>query len=188
MRAVFFVIVLMFWAAPLCGQEQVDRPVPPITDVIRRAQQAVDSGQAGPSGSPIFPQVWCGEIDEEATRDHCWQAYRASLSYYETGLEHRARVFAWQHFSTRIIFFVVLGLVVVGVYFAWVQFRRGLAQQAIESPEGTDKATAQTGHEVEISPKGIRVSSPVLGVVILALSLAFFYLYLVYVYPITEIF
>jgi len=31
------------------------------------------------------------------------------------------------------------------------------------------------------------VASPVLGVVILVISLAFFYLYLVYVYPIEEI-
>jgi len=31
------------------------------------------------------------------------------------------------------------------------------------------------------------VSSPVLGVVILVISLAFFYLYLVHVYPISEL-
>jgi len=31
------------------------------------------------------------------------------------------------------------------------------------------------------------VSSPVLGVIILVISLAFFYLYLVFVYPIKEI-
>jgi hypothetical protein len=31
------------------------------------------------------------------------------------------------------------------------------------------------------------VSSPVLGVIILVISLGFFYLYLVYVYPISEI-
>jgi hypothetical protein len=35
---------------------------------------------------------------------------------------------------------------------------------------------------------GIKVSSPVLGVVILVISLAFFYFYLVYVYPIENIF
>jgi hypothetical protein len=42
--------------------------------------------------------------------------------------------------------------------------------------------------EFEASAKGIKVSSPVLGVIILVISLAFFYLYLVYVYPISEIF
>ncbi len=35
-------------------------------------------------------------------------------------------------------------------------------------------------------PRGIRVKSPILGVVLLTVSLAFFYLYLVFVYPVTE--
>lgn len=55
-----------------------------------------------------------------------------------------------------------------------------------------DAGAGKTGdakeHSVELSTSGIKVSSPVLGVIILALSLAFFYLYLVYVYPIKEIF
>jgi hypothetical protein len=38
--------------------------------------------------------------------------------------------------------------------------------------------------DIEFSGKGIKVSSPVLGVVILAISLGFFYLYLRHVYPI----
>jgi hypothetical protein len=42
------------------------------------------------------------------------------------------------------------------------------------------------GTSLELSTTGLKVSSPVLGVVILALSLGFFYLYLVYAYPIQE--
>jgi hypothetical protein len=45
-----------------------------------------------------------------------------------------------------------------------------------------------TSTTLEASATGIKLSSPVLGVIILALSLAFFYLYLVHVYPIEEIF
>ena len=41
---------------------------------------------------------------------------------------------------------------------------------------------------LELSAKGIVVNSSVLGVIILGLSLAFFYLYLVYVYPIQNVF
>ena len=40
--------------------------------------------------------------------------------------------------------------------------------------------------QLEVSAKGIVVNSSVMGVIILALSLAFFYLYLVYIYPITD--
>jgi len=175
-----YLLALMVLAAPLRAQETVDRPsLPPIGEVIQRAEQGVDTARATVDDTPIDLDTPCNEIDDDETRDLCWQAFQARLRYYESGLEHRARVFAWQHFSTRVIFFVVLGLVVVGVVFAWLQFRRGMK----EPP-----AAGQPDHELELSAKGIKVSSPVLGVVILALSLAFFYLYLVYVYPITEIF
>jgi hypothetical protein len=40
---------------------------------------------------------------------------------------------------------------------------------------------------LEISTTGLKVSSSVLGVVILAMSMAFFYLYTRYVYPIQEV-
>jgi hypothetical protein len=42
--------------------------------------------------------------------------------------------------------------------------------------------------EIEATLQGLKISSPVLGVIILALSFFFFYLYLKYVYPIHEIF
>lgn len=40
---------------------------------------------------------------------------------------------------------------------------------------------------IEASTSGLKVSSPVLGVIILSISLLFFYLYLAFVYPIHEI-
>jgi hypothetical protein len=40
--------------------------------------------------------------------------------------------------------------------------------------------------EIEASVTGIRVSSPVLGVLILVISFLFFYLYLIYVYPVVD--
>ena len=87
---------------------------------------------------------------------------------------HQRDVFRWQLFSAKIIFGTVILLVMAGIYFAAVQFHHGLRQ---------DKLPAQDS-EFEASLKGIKVSSPVLGVIILTISLAFFYLYLVHVYPI----
>ncbi len=125
------------------------------------------------SGSPIFPAVWCADIADSKTQVICWEAYREGLGYYRRGLLHRTDVIEWQHISTQIIFFTVLFLVGSGIYFAWVQFKNGTG--------------SQENNEIEISMQGIKVSSPVLGVIILVLSLAFFYLYLRYVYPINEI-
>ncbi len=92
-------------------------------------------------------------------------------------MRHRKNVLEWQHLSTQIILFVVLILVGMGLYFAWVQFY----SDDINLKKGQDKS------ELEISTMGIKISSPILGVVILTLSLGFFYLYLVYVYSITII-
>lgn len=87
---------------------------------------------------------------------------------------HQLNVFRWQLLSAKVIFVTVILLVISGIYFAAVQFHHGL------------KSGGQSGEqtEVEATLKGIKVSSPVLGVIILTISLAFFYLYLVHVYPI----
>lgn len=154
-----------------------------------------DTGASGSSeaGAPYLPRVWCGEISDEPTKDVCWKAYRASLGYYETGLTHRTRVFEWQHTSTVIIFWVVVGLVAAGLFFAWLQFKAALHPQP-SKPQNTDApeivaVSAGPGvSTVEFGKEGFKVSSPVLGVIILALSLGFFYLYLVYAYPIHELF
>ena len=76
---------------------------------------------------------------------------------------------------------VALALFILGLYFAAVQFHRGL---------GKKPAAGEGGETTEFvaSFKEIKVKSPILGVVILVISLAFFYLYLVYVYPVETIF
>jgi hypothetical protein len=115
---------------------------------------------------------------DAATREKYQEAVRAYYSYRTQGLLHRQATFKWQLLSSRVIFVVVLTLVFAGIYFAAIQFHAGLREEAVEA-----RVT-----EFSASATGIKVSSPILGVIILVISLAFFYLYLVYVYPISEIF
>jgi len=185
-----FAAALLLAPQILSGQETPDQPADGAAEAGASAgQQALDALRAnapnpGPlpgASSPFMPKVWCADIADVETRKVCWAAYRASLSYYETGLAHRARVIRWQHVSTIVIFWVVLGLVAIGVYFAWLQFARAMAIRPTAGEPGPT-------HSIELSVGGIKVSSPVLGVIILTLSLAFFYLYLVHAYPIQEIF
>ena len=79
--------------------------------------------------------------------------------------------------TSKIIFVTVLVLVASGIYFAAVQFHVGL--------HGKKKMETT---EIVANLEGVKVSSPVLGVIILVISLAFFYCYLVFVYPIVDIF
>lgn len=106
------------------------------------------------------------------------ESLKAYYDYRIFGFKHRAGVFSWQMTSTKVIFFMVNLLVLAGIFFSWMQFKKGLSEK--EAP------TTET--EVELSIKSIKIKSSIIGLIILVLSLVFFYLYLVYIYPIREIF
>lgn len=102
-------------------------------------------------------------------------------NYKKFGYDHRTRVFNWQLTSSKLIFVVVVFLVVCGVAFAGVQFfyayHKGGSAKAFE-----------TDTTIKASSTGIEVSSPVLGLLILIVSLLFFWLYLTFVYPVVDTF
>ncbi len=123
-----------------------------------------------------------GGMTEETTAAY-QQTLRAYYDYRQRGYQHRMGVFEWQSFSTKLIFAVVLILVFLGIYFAAIQFHVGLRRGGKSGAAGEPEST-----ELVLSVKELKVRSPVLGVIVLAISLAFFYLYLVYVYPIENVF
>ncbi len=109
------------------------------------------------------------------------KAYR---EYQLFGLMHRRETLQWNLTSTMIIFWIVIFLVLTGIVFAGLQFYKAMKIKKT----GAADPNMNLATEMEASIKGIKISSPVLGVIILVISLLFFYLYLVYVYPIDEIF
>jgi hypothetical protein len=146
---------------------------------------------------------------DSAVMRACREAWIQYFAYQRFGLAHRQGVFKWQLLSSEITFLVVVLLVVAGVFFSWVQFRAELPRhdQSKKSPgekkteelvrtevgrtsnQGQELAVqTQSVHRLKADASGFEVSSPVLGVIILALSLLFFYLYLKFVYPIHEVF
>jgi hypothetical protein len=142
-------------------------------------QERAREGAAAEGQAPRPELPAAGMLESLAAFDSASaQAYLAALrglyDYQARGFEHRSRVFAWQFYSSLMIFAIVHLIVLMGLYFSWMQFRQGWAT-GLES-------------EMELSTTGIKIRSSVLGVIILTLSLAFFYLYLVYIYPIREIF
>ncbi len=164
------VIALMFLATAAFADSHETPTDPDVDDFI--AKRVADS--LGP------PEVAQGIVLDEALEERFKAALSEYYRYHETGFAHRRAVFEWQLLSSKIIFVVVIGVVALGVYFSWLQF---MARR--RDGEGTEEGEASS---VELSVKGIKVTSPVLGVVILAISLAFFYLYLLHVYPIEELF
>lgn len=134
------------------------------------------------SFDPMLPESPNPMFSDSLTNEKYQAALQEYYNYHISGLQHRKKVFSWQLFSSKIIFVVVIILVFAGIYFAAVQFHIGMKQAKEKLQDYNDRT------ELSASMKGIKVSSPVLGVIILVISLAFFYLYLVYVFPIEDIF
>lgn len=135
----------------------------------------------GESSNVMPPTLPMGMPDIEINEDTRMEFNRSMQEFYayrSSGYQHRRHVFEWQLYSSKIIFYVVIFLVSMGLFFSGVQF-----YAAYKKNFADPKVT-----ELSASAEGIKVSSSVLGVIILILSLLFFYLYLVYVYPISEIF
>ena len=150
------------------------------------AQNSVPAPGADASGRsreapPSYPQLPEGVKMAPATDAAFQDALRDYFGYFKFGVAHRQDVFAWQLFSSRVIFWVVLSLVGLGMYFAAKQFQHGL-RTAFGKTNESDVT------EFAASLAGVRVRSPVLGVIILVISFAFFYLYLRFVYPIEATF
>ena len=127
------------------------------------------------------------------TKQKVLASFDEYLNYRISGYQHRREVFQWQLYSSKITFYVVIFLVLAGVYFSGIQFHRSMGQRrprVVADKEVTQVVSTGKEEVTEITAtlKGIKVSSPVLGILILVISLAFFYLYLRYVYPIEEIF
>ena len=136
-----------------------------------------------------------GDLDPEM-RNAAIESIREYYRYRESGYKHRKAVFEWQLTSSKIIFWVVIVLVAVSIYFSGVQFHIALRSQRVakqgkgeKSEPGSGSAASASGLQtsIEAGSGGIKVSSPVLGVIILVISLLFFYLYLIHIYPISEI-
>ena len=90
-------------------------------------------------------------------------------------LEHRKTIFIWNYISSIVIFVMVVTIVGFGIYFSYLQFHASI---------NTKKELSPT--DFSLSKNGIKISSSIVGLFILALSLVFFYLYLDRVYPITQ--
>jgi hypothetical protein len=172
---------------------------PDMKAATAEADRALDQQElTGPAGNnakaerSVLPADPNGVVlsDPESRRSYLTSMQRY-YDYRANGFAFRSRVFEWQLLSSRIIFIVVLGLVGIGIYFASVQFRLAMRtagrQRAAETTPSTEAPIPALATQLEVSAKGIVINSSVLGVVILGLSLAFFYLYLVHVYPIRDV-
>jgi hypothetical protein len=120
---------------------------------------------------------------------------QAREEYTVFAWKNRQDAFAWQSVSTKVIFGVVIIVVLAGLYLSWMQFNfahNAPLKVTTPSTEGPAIATTPTNpsngvNTIEVNTSGVKITSSVIGLVILTLSIVFFFLYLKFVYPIIEL-
>lgn len=95
----------------------------------------------------------------------------ATKKYNIWRLEHNKALLQWQFAQSNALFFIVFCVVVIGLWFSYIQFKKG------DKLEGN----------LKLGAAGIEITSSVLGVLILGFSVGFLYLYLIHAYPIQGI-
>jgi hypothetical protein len=92
----------------------------------------------------------------------------------------RRNAYAVQPFETKVIMWMVVALVFGGVYLAWMQLRSSYELALLGKKESLDDKVSG------VTIAGMSVKSSVVGVIILAISFAFFGVYVRYVYTIDD--
>ena len=156
----------------------------------KRVERSAFDKNAAPAASTGQPQASSSADLDPATQAEQQKALRAKFDYQAYRYFHTKRTFDFQYWSGKIIFWVVLLIVFSGLVLSALQFYVGLRHPLETRLKGDAGATAPDDasvSEFEVSLQRIKLKSSVLGLLILAFSLVFFYLYLKYVYPITNI-
>lgn len=184
-QTILAALILTFSASAAFSQssleeDQTDR----VNNILNQMQQEMQNSDTVPDSVVAPPPIALQQALDDSTIVMYQKAMRAYYEYRVSGFEHRKNVFLWQLASTKMIFFGVLLMVFCGICFSGIQFYKSMTLSKTEGGEALDTGVT----EFEASTSGIKVTSSVLGIIVLVISLAFFYLYLVYVYPISEIF
>jgi len=147
---------------------------------------------------------------ESSVREECLKAYAQYFQYEANVFTQRRRDFDFQLFSTKVILWMVVILVLAGVTFAGLQFwyalfklpthRVAQAGAALNAAVGVSATSGETAarippdsisagdfsSDIEVSMTGFKVKSSVLGLLLVLISMGFFFLYIRYVYPIVD--
>jgi hypothetical protein len=98
------------------------------------------------------------------------------LAYNLWALDNTKSLIEAQHWKGEVIFWLVVFILLIGLGMSIVQFRPLLKN--IRSGKQSDQTTFKA------SLTGFEISTSIVGLVMLTISLAFFYLYLINVFPI----
>lgn len=114
------------------------------------------------------------EVIQSLSDDLEKQFGEAWVEYNRRSMKHRLTSLWTQYALSLLIFILVVAIVSFGIAMSYKQFSK--------SEKDADKTTT-----IKFGQYGVEVSTSITGVVVLLISLIFFYLYLAVVFPIREI-
>lgn len=205
--ALCFALLVSATACAIGPQANIAIPCPERERILPGgAMQTVDCNgkPVGPSTKPDVmtapPKTSAASSEVKLPADSpaavAYQKYlEAYYNYQSHSLTYAESVFDWQYRASKDIFWVVILLVLSGLAFAGIQFAiamripvRGTKKKGAAAGREPSTETPQIGDtSIEASTHGVKITSSVIGLLILVVSIGFFYLYLVYVYPIQNI-
>lgn len=140
--------------------------------------QYVHSGVVATNSSAPVIDARSGDTSTQSA-----QFTTSYVQYEQFVLNNRRGNLEWQLLETKIIFVVVIFIVLSGILASIAQFIRDIT---IVRGRSSKAGNSNTTH-LKISLSGLEIQSSVIGLLILAISLAFFFLYLKFVYPIVQL-
>lgn len=169
-------IILILLAATLsCAQDPLDA-------ALDRAVKATEQQRTESPGADLVSGILSACQDANTQVKGCEEIRSAVFKQQKDLLEYNVDVFHWQGFSTKIMFWIVILLTLSGLGFAGIQFWLTFRYYDPRKQPDAPKMDA----EAKMSADGIEFKTPVLGVTVLFISMAFLFLYMKYVYPIEE--
>ena len=152
-------------------------------------------------------QVPCSGYAGEM-KSACESAIQAAWDHNRWKIAYTQKAYEAHHIYTMFVFALICGLVLLGMWLSYKEFDRAARSARAQPASGRDAAKSEKSqasdagpkadatppappadearNTLEVSASGVKVTSPVLGVIVLVVSMGFFYLYLKTVYPIEE--
>lgn len=142
-------------------REQLQTQISILLDQIKALQRA--NAQATAETASIDPEL----------RPAYLEAKKKQYQYIIKIMELNIEAFDAQRRSSYAILFLVVVVVISGISFSGFQLWKSVSVAGV-----------QTSNELELSASKVRITSSVVGIIVLTISLAFLYIYTIQVYQI----
>jgi len=153
---------------PAASKEDTSSPVRP-SDSVSKREKTVRIDVADPT-LLYQADLYRKRLDSEAEYAAAYYRYQIRLMDYNVGL------FMWHQTAASVILWLACAVVAAGVLFSAIQLGNALR---LSQP--------QASTELEVSAQKVRITSSVIGIVVLAMSLMFVYLFVHEIYGIKPI-